>query len=322
MKQLGTTLLAISVSVMAVGCGQADPQAESVQINVNPATLTEAGESLAQIEQLLRVQADDPRALEALEQIRPRLDELNQLRARVEVRPGQFVTFYETEPGVIGVAESGPVGAEPVLHANDLEQSVVPLYETLSGGAKAPAALIEAEERAHEPAAAGDQQDEELEPGLASTSKQTLRAAGSENVGNVAQALTEGDGQWWRDNACFRNGDFNACIPNWTGGDAFGQADTRTSFLSVAPYRAPSPVRINLKYNNVLRFVDAAFQGEWRNYQWFSGRSGCTVPECVGAQFVVARHRWDITESAGKGFHMTFAAKWNCTPQTCTTWPR
>lgn len=321
MKQLGITLLAISVSVITVGCGQADPQAESVQINVNPATLADAGESLAQIEQLLRVQADDPRALEALEQLRPRLDELNQLRARVEVRPGQFVSFYETEPGVIGVAESGPVGAAAILGANDLEQSLVPLYEKLSGGAKAPVALIEAEERARELVAASDQLDEEVAPNLVSMPKQTLRAAGSENVGSVAQALTEGDGQWWRDNACFLNGDFTACIPNWTGGDAFAQANTRTSFLSIAPYRAPSPVRINLKYNNVLRFVDSAFQGEWRNYQWFSAKSGCSGPECLTTP-VMAFHRWDITESAGKGFHFTFAAKWNCGPLNCTTWPR
>jgi len=302
------------VSLMMMACGGAEPQSASEEINVNPATLEEAAASLASIQRLIRVRADDPRAHAALEQLRPRLDELNHLVARVEARPGQFVSFYESEPGVIGVAESGPKGAQPVLTSSDMQQSLVPLYERLSGGVKAPPSLVQAEARTRM-----DHPSPDLAPGLVSISDKIATKAGEEDIGSVSQALTADDGQFFRDNGCFKTGDANFCFPNWSG-NSFAEANTRTSFLTIAPFDAPGPISVGLKYNGTQRYVDAVFQGEWNNYQWFSGLSGCGIFACV-RNLVFATHHWDIFNADGKGFHWSFAAKWNCNVAQCETWP-
>jgi hypothetical protein len=302
------------IPLMTIACG-AEPQEPSEHINVDPTTLAEAAESLSAIERRLRESADEPFAHEALAKLRPRLDELNHLVARVEVRPGQFVSFYESEPGVIGVSESGPMGAESVVEPSDLEQPLVSLYERLSGGRKAPLALVQAEARARVEHAVAD-----LEPGLMSTSEPIDRAAGSEQIARTAQALTEGDGPWFRDNGCFETGDARACFPN-SAGNSWADYNTRTSFLTIAPYRASGPISISLKYQGTQRYVDAVFEGQWNNYQWFSGLGGCGFWACV-RNLVIANHRWDILNADGKAYHWSFAAKWNCDAISCKEWPR
>jgi len=308
------TMMFAMVSLTMVGCSAA-PQAESEELNVNPASLSEATESLASIEHLMRAQADDPRALDALKKLQPHLDELNHLVARVETRPGHVVSFYESEPGVIGVVEAGPSGEQRVLSPSDLEQAPVPLYERLSGGAKAPKALVQADARAR---LGVDQHDAELKPGLVSRSDEVAHETA--DVASTAQALTAGDGQWFRDNVCFKTGDFRECHPNRSNG-AWFEYNTRTSFMILAPYYAPTFINVNLKYQGVQRFLYPVYQGETLSFAWYSGINGCGFFSC-NQNNVVANHRWDLLNAAGKSYHWTIAAKWGCSnPTACQAWP-
>jgi len=321
MKHLSAKPLAMA-SLMMIACS-ADPRAESVEpiaesvnINVNPATLAEATESVAGIERLMRLRTDDPRAHEALGKLLPRLDELNHLVARVEARPGHVVSFYESEPGVIGIVEAAPAGSKRVLSPSDMQEALVPLYERLSGGKKAPASLVQAEARV---LVGSELTGAELAPGPVSTQKESLSKAGAEEVGSTTQALTEGDGQWFRDNGCFKTGDYRACLPNRWGNTWFDY-NTRTSFMTLAPFNAPSPITVNLKYNGAQRFVYPVFQGEWINFSWYSGLGSCGFFACV-RNLVIANHHWDLFEADGKGYHWSVAAKWNCNATTCKEWP-
>jgi hypothetical protein len=314
------TLMFAMVSPILVACSaepQGEDQVENVELNLNPATFAEASESLASVERLMRVQKDDPRALDALEKLQPRLDELNHLVARVEASPGHVVSFYESEPGVIGVVEVGPQGEPRVLSASDLEEPLVPLYERLSGGAKAPQALVEANTRAN---LGVDQTGPELEPGLVSSSEQIAPRAGDENVGRVTQEWTEGEGQLFRDTACFKSGDFKECHPNRSNG-AWFELNTRTSFMVVAPYNAPTFINVNLKYNGAQRFLWPVYQGDSTNFAWHSAVNGCGFFSC-NQNHVIANHRWDLFEADGKSYHWTVAGKWGCTNQaSCEAWP-
>ena len=316
------TMMFAMVSPMLVACSAGpegeEPKTESVEINLNPATLAEATESLASIERLMRVQEDDPRALDALEKLKPRLDELNHLIARVEARPGHVVSFYEPEPGLVGVAETWPAGKERILTPSDLQQSLVPLYERLSGGAEAPPALIEADARAR---LGVDQPGAELEPGLVSSSEQIAPRAGDAKVGSVTQAITynEGDGLLFRDNECFVEGDFKECHLNRSNG-AWFELNTRSSFMVVAPYYAPGVINVNFKYNGAQRYSQPIAQGETWGFAWYSGVS-CAIGwfYCNNS---VANHRWDLLQADGKSYHWTVAGKWSCGNQTsCEAWP-
>src|SRR5262249_7734482 len=83
----------LSFSLALAACQS--PSAEPEDIVLDPTSLDEAGKSLDQIERLQKV---DPEAAErAMDSLRPRLDQLNHLIARVEPMPGHVVSFYETQ---------------------------------------------------------------------------------------------------------------------------------------------------------------------------------------------------------------------------------
>src|SRR5204862_5325755 len=72
-RRLAARLVSSWLLVGAASC-VAPPSEDRGQINVTPSSLDEAGESIAQIEALLRLDRQDRRANDALQKLRPVLD--------------------------------------------------------------------------------------------------------------------------------------------------------------------------------------------------------------------------------------------------------
>ncbi len=310
--------LFLAVLVASLGACDQEPLPKNEEIDVNPASLEEARTSIAQIEARLRAHPQDARALQAVQALRPKLDELNHLVARVEATPGHVVSFYESEPGVIGVSESGPAGEARVLTAVDSD-SVVALYRRLAGGAEAPATLLAAEEREN---GACDGVHETQDPGQLGISDRLERPAlattpTGESIGSTQSALTSSDGQWFAANGCWVRGDAHYCFPDWWNG---GWADytTKTSFFQLAPF-AGGTVWVQFQYEGSTRFIEPTFQGEWRSWWWHSSAHWdcCFICACGTKKYDNRHHRWDLVEASGKGFHWSTEARWSCSWLDC-----
>ena len=227
----------LGIPLVATGCSQGpnEESAGTVELNLQPATLEEAELSLKQIDALQKV--DSKRALSALATLRLRLDELNHLVARLEPEPGHFVSFYESRPGLIGIAEVGPAMGQRLLTSAIVnEHSATRLFQRLANGAPPPDALIKAQEREVAARLTEVPKDNDSLVGhdVASSVPNEL-AIVKDGVASVGQALTAADGQWWRDNVCYNAGDSRGCLPNW-GNGGYATASTKTSFFQVAPF--------------------------------------------------------------------------------------
>ncbi|HEY4188069.1 MAG TPA: hypothetical protein VGP07_23540 [Polyangia bacterium] len=315
-----TLLPALSLSIYASGCDQAGPPAAAeVDINVEPLTLDDAVASLTQIDNLQKLDAQDPRALAALQRLRPQLDALNHLVARVEPEPGHVVSFYEPQPGLIGVSETGPTSMAPRFVTSPAlgNGSVLALFRDVSSGATPPAALVLAEARAASARAQNAVTSTSLATTPTATSSERPPAALAEPSGELtstSSALTGADGPWWSANVCFKSGDFRGCFPNWSGG-GFAQASAKTSFFQVAPFSGNN-LSVRFQYDGSTRFTDALFPGQWGSWWWHSDSfASCWCsPICACGMFDYNRrvHRWDILNASGDGFHWTHAFKWSC----------
>jgi hypothetical protein len=320
-EAMRTRIVFLSVSLSLLGaCAQSDPP-ESQPIDVHPASLEAARASIAQIEALLRENPADARALAAQRELVPALDQLNHLVARVEAKPGHVVSFYETEPGVIGVAENGPRGEARVLSDADLAApSMVELYQKLSGGAAAPASLFAAEEREK---AAAEGEHTQAQGGAIASTDANVRPAGddadarrSDDIASQSSALTYGDGPWYAANGCYHGGDARGCLPNWSNG---GYVDyyTKTSFFQMAPYRGT--VYVQFQYEGSTRFIDPVFEGGWSSWWWHSSShwTCCFFCACGTTDYDIKHHRWDVLEAGGKGYHWSWETRWSCSGSDC-----
>jgi len=289
---------------------------DRASLDLSPTTFEEAEGVLAQIDEALAIDPNDEVALQALQDLQPALDALNGVVARVEVAPGHAVTFYEPEPGAIGIEEMRPEGSPSLLVERAELAGMTPaqLYAELSGSDAIPSALIAASEAIEAEApdlVAGGQHGDLLE--------------GSEGVGASHAALTASDGPFFQSNHCFSQGDFKLCLPNWANG-GYLDVNTKTSFLVLAPYGG-AVVNPRMKYNGSIRFLGTVYSGQVANYWWRSG----VRRECAGSwpwptycieEHVIANHRIDILNASGDGFHWSAAAKWSCgSVASCDAWP-
>jgi hypothetical protein len=285
------------------GCfeGAADP----APIDLDPPTLEAAQQSLQQLDEL---HATDPdAAMIGLRQLRTRLDELNGLLARAELAPEHVIDFYDAQVDGIVIAERAPTPEQRVLRNEDfVEGSTIELYRRLTSEAPPPA-LVEAEAR-RKAARALPADGNVLTLSNESASPGELDRGPQPGAGlsSTRQALLSTDGIFWRDNVCYRGGDFLACLPNRTG-HAFASADAKTSFTELAPYRGV--VGYHRSFNGSLRQIWTLFAGDW---WWF-------YQETVG--FTRVNHRWDVVDSDGDGFHWTYSFRWNCNSFDCTFRP-
>jgi hypothetical protein len=297
-----------------VACGAGPAERET--INTSPATLDEAVSSLDLIQQRLKHDRSDQIAAQALEQIQPRLDELNHLIARAEPAPGRVVSFYESEPGILSISERGPRDATPLLTEELSRLSVLDLYRHLSG-AEPPEALVRAHERELE-ASRMPSSGEQIEGGPVSVSTSIPDAAGSEAgdgiTGTVQQSLTAADGPWFAANFCFQfqpETNNYGCHPNWANG-AWTQAKTRASKVFVAPFSGDF-VNVRMQYSSFTQFTDVVFNGQFYSRSVRSGSSGSDV--------LLRTHRWDVLNAANEGFHFSYGYSWTCqSVHNCNLW--
>lgn len=308
------------LALTASGCSES-PSESRRQPNTDPSSLEEAKVSLQEIDQL---RGSDPvAAMAAAQKLRPKLDELNRLVARVELAPEHFVDFYSSQPGDIVIAEHGPMGAKRVLRDEDMtDHSAVTLYRQLAGGAAVPAALINAEARDAEPHDPDAVTQDPLLPHLESSGEcpPDQGYQGGKDPSSITQSLTSGDGVFWRDNVCFRGGDFLSCLPNRTG-NTWASANAKTSFLEVAPYRGD--LSVQRSYDGSLRQTYALFQGEWWSFWQSSGTYAncCGICACGTWEYYIRNHRWDIVDADGDGYHYAYSFRWNCNDFGCNGRP-
>ena len=243
------------------------------------------------------------------------LDDLNHLVARVELEPGYTVSFYEPEPGIIGVSETTPIDGERILRSEDVrDRSMVQLYEKLSGG-KAPTALVEAQKRATEARQhATECQAESVLAKDVSSAPEIKASPLDDGIASTSRSLTSSDGPWWAVNVCYGTGDFRGCFPNW-GGGGFAQASAKTSFFQIAPFSGNS-LSVRFQYEGVTKFTDAVFPGQWAGWWWHSDAfwdCWCSpICACGTQDYNLRLHRWDILNATGDGFHWTHAFKSTC----------
>lgn len=323
--------LALALGLFACSGAPAEGDAETVQvetINLNPQSLDEATDSMTIITRRLELNPQDSEALQALDALRPVLDRLNHLVARIEPVPGRVVSFYEPSPGMIGISELGPQEGERLLSPSDAKVSPLELYRRLTR-AEPPARLVEAYERALQ--GEFSEARSELSGGaermgsLASEPRldRAVPPAAAEGARSVQQRLTAADGPWWAANACFTQGNFRGCNPNW-GGGGYATANTKTSFFEIAPYSGDF-LQVRFRYESSTKFTDAVFPGQWLGWWWHSSLESwpCGFLIACGYQdYNIKNHRWDILQASNDGFHWTYSFKWTCgNTVSCDAWP-
>jgi hypothetical protein len=314
-------LLSLSVAAFAAACDQAPPPPGDGDIDLNPATLDAAQVTINRLDQLQK--RDPAAAARAYQTLQPRLDALNHVVARVEPTAGHVVTFYESEPGVIGVGERAPIGSESILRAEDVNgHSVTDLYRTLAGGAEPPSTLVAAEARnvpqrlpelpANNDALLGANVASSAAQALATASASRGPVVSSEGIGSSTEALTAADGPWWASNVCYKTGDARGCMPNWANG-GWAQASAKTSFFQVAGFSG-SVLSVRFQYEGTTKFTDPVFPGDWKSWWWHSDSfwNCCFICACGTQDYNRRLHRWDILNASGDGFHWTYSFKWSC----------
>jgi hypothetical protein len=314
-RAIATLAPTLGLALGIGGCGGVTGSGND-EINVNPLTQEEATESLQRINE----RPGDPEAQRALQQLRPALDRLNGLLARVEPEAGRIVSFYEPSPGDIMISERGPMDGRRLLPSTESDgQSVVDLYRRLAG-TEPPAALIAAQGRAQVTTATGDSGSSAAEEVTASASATREPAAENGGTARVTSALTADDGAYFRDHGCFvfgaGYGDSTGCFPNWSGG-GYAQGTTKTSFFTVAPFSGDG-VSVRMQYSGSTKFQDPVFVGDWLSWSYHSS----THNTVNGPQYDIRTHRWDILQASVDGFHWSYAFKWNCSgTYACNEWP-
>lgn len=257
-------------------------------LDLEPASIDDAAETLDAID------ARGDVAIDAITALRPRLDALNGLRARVELEPGHTVAFYEPAPGAILISERGPDGFEPRLEQGELDGlSITELYLHLTGEREAPAALVQAEQRSRNAPASDEGPRRMIEP-------QSSPMAGE--LGTSALGLTSADGPWFAANLCFNSGDFRGCYPNWRDG-GYALATARTSFFRLAPY-AGNMVQLRFQMDGTTYFIEAIFPGQ--STHWWAHS------DALWGEYWPRNHRWDLLNASGDGFHWAFSFKSSC----------
>ncbi|NOJ83414.1 hypothetical protein [Myxococcus xanthus] len=300
----------LAATLGSTGCSDSLGE-EQTPIELNPSSLTEAQLSLQRIDKLY--ESNPVAALEAKQQLRPRLDEINHLIARVEMAPEHHVEFYDSGGGGLLIMERGPAENGHILRDEDVAgHSAVELYRRLTGGSTPPEALVRAESlsEAHDGSHIMPARDEMV-----------ANPESSEGFApDVTQSWTGADGQQWRDAACFKAGEFFGCFPNSTG-HGWAHASAKTSFFRLGPYRGS--VRLQASYNG----------GAWGSWVFFAGESvqywqrsasywACPWYEACGVQeYYIRQHRWDVLDADGDGYHFSHAFRSNCSWISCDNAP-
>jgi hypothetical protein len=319
-----------TVSLVVAACGQAPPGDSIEEINVNPASLNEATQMLRRIDELEKLNPQDPRPHEAFLRMQPKLDELNHLVARLEPKPGHFVSFYGPQKGVVIVTEAGPAKEKRLLGSPEVDSSTFAnLYRYFSKGAEPPEVLIRADEQEARAALAYGYNDPKVSHVVTSSPSPEgiagQQQAGGEDIGTSSEALTQGDGQFFADNFCFKSGDNFRCVLNWFNGGA-ADAPSKASFFSYALFQGAQQ-SVVWSYSGQPYFILTISNGEVRTAWAHSAvYDDCFAPILCAMRewkYFWAPHRWEFLEASGKGSHWSWSFQWSCdSANACAHWPQ
>ncbi len=161
---------------------------------------------------------------------------------------GTCIQFHEVEPGEIAVTGYGPKGTlPPSARFPDLNKmDMIDLYERLTDGKAAPAALINAQSRVNESSALA--QDPQDEPISQSGEQQSARAIAN-LIGSDFQSLY-----------CNFAYDFTHCHTNRTGDSTMHEEHATLAEVYANPYRGS--IHLQLEYHNVWGWHDSGHFAE------------------------------------------------------------
>lgn len=241
----------------------------------------------------------------------PAHGETANLIASIELEPEHVVEFYEPEPGVVWMTQSGADGQTPVeLMRDDRTETAIDVYRRLAPGAEVPGALLAAQERAVELASSAtvEPPPSELESvdsfggGTQLSPFPELRPTGASQagLGQVSQALTAQqfvNGSASGGSFCPNGGYAHAytwCLTNWWNGAWYYSRATDDTWATV--YADIGNIKMNVSSGRGGGQWTVN-QGYWR--QWYSGWSSCGF---LG-NWCDFHARYDITEATNNRFH-------------------
>lgn len=279
-----------------------DVTAELASIDMTPNTLQEAEVQLARLDALSKRSGGDARVLAATRQLADNIEPLNGLVDKITVGEGHTVSFYAGRD-TDSIAESAPVGAasmvKPLL---DRGMAFVDVFKKLAPNRALPAALT----RSTPPVSIAPSAADAPAGKVQITPATALPVPGSaDGVTAVQSELTAADGPWFAQNVCPTSGAQVWCLPNWfNGGTADSGGKFTTSNFRIAPFQGDS-LNVRRLWNGELQNTLTVFQGELK----FFFQRGALITDCCflcpvcDHYFAKGRHRWEITNATGDGFH-------------------
>ena len=286
-----------------------DITAELAAINMTPNTLEEAEVQFARLDALSKLSKGDARVLAATRQLADNIEPLNGLVDKITVGEGHTVSFYADANGESqGIAEGAPTGtASMVRPLLDKGLSFVDVFKTLAPARELPTALL----KVAAPAARGPSGDDgatiapQISPASQISPATSARPGSADGVTTVQSALGEGDGPWFAQNVCPTSGSFVWCKPNWwDGGGADSGGKVTTSYFRIAPF-AGDALNVRRFWNGALQNTLTVFPGELKYYY----QRGAKITDCCflcpvcDVYYAKGRHKWDIINGIGDGFH-------------------
>ncbi len=232
-------------------------------------------------------------------------EESANLVAAVEPELGRRVEFYEPQPGVMWISQTGTDSQAPLgLQAEEgTAASMVDIYKRLAPGQEVPRALVEAQARVQ-------QRDAILQALQPSSATSSISSGGgsatgpsdapdnvdSQVLGLLAFSDTDFVNGYSTYPFCPTSGSLNAynwCLTNWWGGAWYQSNATDMTWATVYADIGNIKFNVSTGRGGGQWTVD---QGYWR--QWYSGYSTCGLWNWC--DFYA---RYDITEAAGDRFH-------------------
>jgi len=306
-----STHLTLATVLMCSSFAACDGTDATQDINLDPATLDEADNSLALLNERQAADPKNPAWPAAYARLRSRLDQLNHLVARTEAEPGRIVSFYAMDDGSVFVSESGPKDGKRLLAKQDVQGgSVVDLYRRLAR-TEPPRALVEAYERT----VLADPVDLGSLGALPQASPRSdAPVAAADGTTTATSALTTADAAYYLANGCYGGGEFGAdfrdCRANQTGTVASVSGKTKTSFFNVAILQN-SPARVRLKISSETKLIDPINPGQWLWWWGFSSKYTVYFPS-IHKEYNLRTHQWEILDIAGDIFDWAWGYKSDC----------
>ncbi len=209
---------------------------------------------------------------------------------------GTCVQFREVLPGEVAVTGHGPSGALPpsALFPDLHEMNMIDLYEALSDGAAAPAALVAAQRRVDQ--LVGDEPGAETSGSSAprGDSQGASAAVGDgQAAASASSALKSMSAADFESTYCDSAYDFSRCRTNRTGNTPLVEYQATLGEVYAHPYRGD--IHMRLEYRNFWGWHDTAHLAITEdNTGWALG---------FGSR---KRRRANIHQGSGDGYHWVF----------------